>query len=121
MSIHSTIPTSSTDRRKFYIAIGIIAACVIWLGVYLVGNATFRPVARAPDSPGWRAVTEMNAKLNEDHAFADVGLSVATEKPLKLTVNGAVYTQKDLDRLPGVLKELNGGAEFDMHVDLQRR
>ena len=48
-------------------------------------------------------------------------VTVITEKPLKLNVVGAVYTQKDMDRLPAVLKEFNPDAEFDIHVELIRR
>ena len=116
-----TIPTEPADRRKFLIVLGIIVVCAIWMIYYFASQVSFQGVAKAPDTPGWKVANEINSKLIAEHAFADVALAVVNEKPLKLTAVGAVYSQKDRDRLPEVLKELNSEAEFEINVEIIKR
>ena len=95
--------------------------CIAWLGYYFLSQVNFTGPDRTLETPGWKITGEMYNKLITDHAFADVALKVDTEKPLKIIVMGEVYSKADFDRLPQVLKDLNGEAEFDNQVELKKK
>ncbi len=116
-----SLPESASDRRKLFLAMGICLLCFIWLAYYFGSQMNFHGPDRTLQTPGWKIASEMYEKLTADHAFADVALKVDTEKPLKIIVMGEVYSKPDFDRLPSVLKELNGEAEYDMQVEYKKK
>lgn len=116
-----TLPSSPSDRRKLFIALGICVVCLLWLGYYFLSQVNFTGPDRTLDTPGWKIVNDMYTKLTADHAYADVALKVDTEKPLKIIVMGEVYSKDDFDRLPKVLKELNAEAEYDIQAEYKKK
>jgi hypothetical protein len=121
MSILDSLPSDPSARRKLILAVSIIGICSLWMIYFVSTQFDFRGPARAPSSAGWTAAQQINAKLNSDHAFSDVGVGVLKEKPLKYIVNGGVYKQDDLDRLPEVLKSIKPDAEYELHVELLKK
>ncbi len=116
-----TLPSSPADRRKLYIALGIFVLCAIWLTYYFGSQMSFRGRDRTLETPGWKASSDIFNKLIADPAFTDIALKVESEKPLKISVMGEVYSKADFERLPGVLKELNSQAEFDIQVEQKKK
>ena len=95
--------------------------CIAWLTYYFGPAISFKGEVKPQDTPGGKIAAELNAKLVADHDFADVAIVAISENPLKFSAVGAVFKQKELDRLPGVLKELQPDAEFEIKVELLRR
>ena len=121
MAIRDLIPSDSAERRKLFIAVSVIGLCTMWLLYFALTHISFGGGARPLDTPGWKLAIELSNKLNEEKPYADVGLAVLNEKPLKFQVNGAVWKQEDLDNLPARLKELKADAEYEMNVEILRR
>jgi hypothetical protein len=109
------------DRLKVFGIVAIIVVCGGWLAYYANTHIEIQKTAKMPDSPGLKAGRELNEKLASDHAFLDVGVVVVSESPLKFLVNGAVWSNADLERLPAALKELNPNAEFDIQTQVMRK
>jgi len=117
----SLIPTDRADRIKFFVVVGIVALTFLWLGYYLLVNVEWHKTAKAPTGPGWTASHEITEKLTADPAFADVGVSVTSPKPLKLAINGAVYSQEDLGKLVETMKQLRPEGDYEIHVEVLKR
>lgn len=115
------LPSDPADRKKLFIVAGCILLCAVWLVYYFGPGLSFRGESKPMDTPAWKISAELNAKLIADHDFADVAIGAISENPLKFSAVGAVFRQKDLDRLPDVLKELRPDAEFEIKVELIKR
>ncbi|HVU64989.1 MAG TPA: hypothetical protein VHC70_13495 [Phycisphaerales bacterium] len=115
------LPSDPSARWKMILAISIIFICFLWIVYFTFSNFGSRRLATAPDSPGWTAAHQINQELEKDRAFADVGVAVLTENPLKYVVKGGVYSQADLDRLPEALKRIKPDAEYELQVELLKR
>jgi hypothetical protein len=119
-TLRDRMPQSKADRIKIFAAVPVIALCVCWITYLAISSMSWSGPTRLPDTPGYHIAMDMTKQLNAELRFNDVGVSVATEKPLKLKVEGAVHSQEDLTALEAFLKEIRPEQDYEVDVLILR-
>jgi hypothetical protein len=106
----------NSERMKLIAVSAILAICCIWLIAYLAFSSSGYGTARRIDTPGSLAAGDLTKKLVSNQKFADVGVIVLEEKPLKFKVVGATHSAADLESLKEMLKQSDPDHEFEYDV-----
>lgn len=115
------LPKDNADRAKLALVAVLLPVLLIWLVYFAFSSFSGPPRARELDTPAWRIARDLDQQITSDAAFLDVGFVVATEKPMRFNVVGAVHSRKDLDRLVARLQELRPEGDYDMNVEILPR
>ena len=116
MRLLEQLPTDPRERRKLLIAGGAAILSAVWLLYWLTTSVRWSGPTRPIDTSDARLVADLNAKLLEHPEFADVGFSIASERPLKLKVVGVVQTPEELQSLQALLTQIRPEGDFEVDV-----
>lgn len=112
------LPESPADKAKVVAVAVLLPILLIWVIWYVATAIIPPPAAEALDTPAWNTALKLEETLKENPIFRDVGFAVATEKPLRFVVRGAVHADKDMPALVEKLKELRPEGDYDLEVEV---
>lgn len=105
-----------SDRYKFIGVIVVLSLAAVWILTYLFSAGSGYRVGKPLDTPGWNAANEFAKSITSDPRFLDIGVSVVSESPLKLRVEGVIHPPVTLDELKDYIATNPLQAEIEYNV-----
>lgn len=108
------------ERHKLIAVVVVISLAAIWILTYLLTSGNGYRTGKPLDTPGWNAANDFTKKLTADSRFADIGISVVSESPLKLKVEGVLHPPTTVQDLEKYVQENPIQAEIEYNVTISQ-
>lgn len=107
-----------SDRQKLALVFVVLGLSAIWIILFLARSANPHGTLHNPDSAGAPTARELQDEIHKLTGCEDVGVSVVTDRPLVLQLDGAVRTDETMSQLQKVIELFGAKARVENRVEV---
>ncbi|MBY0313772.1 MAG: hypothetical protein K2W85_17040 [Phycisphaerales bacterium] len=107
-----------SERHKLSLVFVVLGLSAVWIVVFAVRSVNPHGTLHNPDTPGAPIARELQAEIQNIPGCSDVGVSVVTDHPLVLRLDGAVRSDDTFAQIEKVIADFGAKAQVENKVEV---